>query len=113
MYPSYAAAAAELKQELTLPEVSQTIIATRTTMHASEMPKGEELAKLGASRATLAIHLSVRNLKHVQNSLIQHYGTDCPVVVAYRVTWPDQNLFKAHLQTYIKRYVMPRSAVRH
>ena len=52
--PSYAAAAAELKQELTLPEVSQTIIATRTTMHASAMPEGEELAKLGASRATLA-----------------------------------------------------------
>ena len=88
--PSYAAAAAELKQELTLPEVSQTIISTRTTMRASAMPEGEELAKLGASRATLAIHLSVRNLKHVQNSLIQHYGTDCPVVVAYRVTWPDQ-----------------------
>ena len=82
--PSFAAAAAELKQELTLPEVSQTIIATRTAMHASEMPEGEELAKLGASGATMAIHLSVRNLKHVRDTLIPHYGTDCPVVVAYR-----------------------------
>ncbi len=59
--PAFAAAAAELKQELTLPEVSQTIIATRTTMHASAMPEGEELAKLAAIGATLVIHLSVRN----------------------------------------------------
>jgi len=88
--PSFAAAAAELKQELTLPEVSQTIIATRTAMHASEMPEGEELAKLGASGATMAIHLSVRNLKHVRDTLVPHYGADCPVIVAYRVTWPDQ-----------------------
>ena len=62
----------------------------RTAMHASEMPEGEELVKLGASGATMAIHLSVRNLKHVRDTLIPHYGTDCPVVVAYRVTWPDQ-----------------------
>ena len=79
--PAYAAAAAELKQELTLPEISQTIIATRTTMHASAMPEGEDLAKLAASRATLAIHLSVRNLNYVQHTLIPHYGEDCPVVM--------------------------------
>jgi precorrin-4 C11-methyltransferase len=95
--PSYVAAAAELKQELTLPEVSQTIIATRTTMHASAMPEGEELAKLGASRATLAIHLSIRNLKHIQDTLIQYYGADCPVIVAYRVTWPDQKFIQGTL----------------
>ena len=65
--PSFAAAAAELKPELTLPDVSQTIIATRTAMHASEIPEGEELVNLGARGATLAIHLSVRNLKHVRN----------------------------------------------
>ena len=70
--PAFAAAAAELKQELTLPEISQTIIATRTTMHASAMPEGEKLAKLAAIGATLAIHLSVRNLKFVQDELIPH-----------------------------------------
>ena len=96
--PSFAAAAAELKQELTLPEVSQTIIATRTAMHASEIPEGEELVNLGASGATLAIHLSVRNLKHVRDTLIPHYGTDCPVVVAYRVSWPDQKFILGTLE---------------
>ena len=95
--PAFVAAAAELKQELTLPEISQTIIATRTTMHASAMPEGEELAKLGAIGATLAIHLSVRNLKHVQDVLIPHYGGDCPAVIAYRVTWPDQQFIHGTL----------------
>ena len=94
---AYTAAAAELKQELTLPEISQTIIATRTSMHASPMPAGEELAKLAAIGATLAIHLSVRNLKFVQDELIPHYGADCPVVVAYRVTWPDQQFIHGTL----------------
>ncbi|MDJ0611006.1 MAG: SAM-dependent methyltransferase, partial [Kiloniellales bacterium] len=63
--PAYAAAAALLGQELTLPGVSQTVVLTRTAMKASAMPPGEELAALGASGATLAIHLSARNLKHV------------------------------------------------
>ncbi len=94
---AYTAAAAELKQELTLPEISQTIIATRTSMHASPMPAGEELAKLAAIGSTLAIHLSVRNLKFVQDELIPHYGEDCPVVVAYRVTWPDQQFIHGTL----------------
>ena len=95
--PAFAAAAAELKQELTLPEVSQTIIATRTTMHASAMPEGEELAKLASIGATLVIHLSVRNIKFVQDELIPHYGQDCPVVIAYRVTWPDQQFIHGTL----------------
>ncbi|MDP8995645.1 MAG: precorrin-4 C(11)-methyltransferase, partial [Pseudomonadota bacterium] len=87
--PAFAAAAAALKTELTSPEVAQSIIITRTTMKASAMPAGEELEKLGASKATLAIHLSVRNLAHVEHALTPHYGADCPVVVAYRVSWPD------------------------
>ena len=94
---AYTAAAAELNQELTLPEISQTIIATRTSMHASPMPAGEELSKLAAIGSTLAIHLSVRNLKFVQDELIPHYGEDCPVVVAYRVTWPDQQFIHGTL----------------
>ena len=94
---AYTAAAAELKQELTLPEISQTIIATRTSMHASPMPAGEELSKLAAIGSTLAIHLSVRNIKFVQDELIPHYGEDCPVVVAYRVTWPDQQFIHGTL----------------
>jgi len=112
--PAFVAAAAELKQELTLPEVSQTIIATRTTMHASAMPEGEELAKLAAIGATLAIHLSVRNLKFVQDELIPHYGKDCPVVVAYRVTWPDQQFIHgtlANIREKLRKSKISRTAL--
>ena len=103
--PAYTAAAAELKQELTLPEISQTIIATRTTMRASAMPESEDLAKLAASRATLAIHLSVRNLKYVQHALIPHYGEDCPVIIAYRVTWPDQKFIHGTLSNIREKVI--------
>ncbi|MGE0211247.1 MAG: precorrin-4 C(11)-methyltransferase [Parvibaculaceae bacterium] len=95
--PAFAAAAALLKQELTLPEVSQTIVLTRTTMKASPMPEGEELESLGRSGATLAIHLSIRNLAHVRRALEPHYGGDCPVVVVYRATWPDELVLRGTL----------------
>jgi precorrin-4/cobalt-precorrin-4 C11-methyltransferase len=90
--PAFAAAAAALGVELTLPEVSQSLILTRTAMKSSAMPDGESLARLGASGATLAIHLSVRNLKRVTADLIPHYGEDCPVAVVYRASWPDQRI---------------------
>ena len=87
--PAYAAAAAELKTELTLPNVSQSVVLTRTAMQSTAMPNNEDLDTFGKSGATLAIHLSIRNLPHIQQQLIPHYGKDCPVVVAYRVGWPD------------------------
>ena len=88
--PAFAAAAAALWRELTIPEVSQTVILTRTAMKSSAMPAGEDLATLGNSRATLVIHLSVRNLLEVERQLSPVYGPDCPVIVAYRVGWPDE-----------------------
>jgi precorrin-4/cobalt-precorrin-4 C11-methyltransferase len=88
--PAFAAAAAKLKTELTLPEIAQTVIITRTGMKASSMPEGEQLEILGKSGATLAIHLSIRNLAYIRESLSPHYGDDCPVVIAYRATWPDE-----------------------
>ena len=94
---AYAAAAAELKTELTLPEIAQTVILTRTTMKASAMPSGEDLDTLGRSGATLAIHLSVRNLRQIERDLTPHYGADCPVVVVYRATWPDQMIIRGTL----------------
>lgn len=87
---AYAAVSAALKRELTLPDIAQTVILTRTAVRSSSMPNGEALEELGRSGATLAIHLSVNNLAHVQRALIPHYGDDCPCVVAYRVTWPDE-----------------------
>ena len=95
--PAYAAAAALLKTELTLPEVSQTVILTRTPGKASPMPKGEDLKTLGASGATLAIHLSVRNIHLVVADLTLAYGADCPVVVVFRVGWPDQQVIRGTL----------------
>jgi precorrin-4/cobalt-precorrin-4 C11-methyltransferase len=95
--PAFAAAAAALGRELTLPEVSQTVILTRTAVRASAMPPGEELATLAQSGATLAIHLSINNLARVVRELTPHYGVDCPVVVAYRVSWPDQRLIRGTL----------------
>jgi len=95
--PAYAAAAAALGTELTLPDISQTVILTRTAMKASAMPKGEDLATLGASGATLAIHLSVRNLRQVVEDLTPHYGADCPVAVVYRASWPDQEIVRGTL----------------
>ncbi|WP_420410209.1 precorrin-4 C(11)-methyltransferase [Hoeflea sp.] len=88
--PAFAGAAAKLATELTLPEIAQTVIITRTGMKASSMPKFEQLEILGQSRATLAIHLSIRNLDYVRRSLEPFYGADCPVVIAYRATWPDE-----------------------
>jgi precorrin-4/cobalt-precorrin-4 C11-methyltransferase len=100
--PAFAAAAAALKTEFTLPEIAQTVILTRTTMQASAMPPGEELELLGRSKATLAIHLSIRNLAYIERALTPHYGADCPVIVAYRVTWPDEKFIHGTLSTIAK-----------
>ncbi|GAB1582355.1 precorrin-4 C(11)-methyltransferase [Phyllobacterium phragmitis] len=96
--PAFAAAAAALKQELTIPEVNQTVILTRTSMKSSGMPEGEELATLGKSGATLVIHLSIRNLAHIERELTPLYGADCPVIVAYRVGWPDEQFIRGTLR---------------
>jgi precorrin-4/cobalt-precorrin-4 C11-methyltransferase len=101
--PAFAAAAAALKTEFTLPEIAQTVILTRTAMQASAMPNGETLEELGRSGATLAIHLSIRNLGYVERALTPHYGADCPVVVAYRITWPDQLIIRGTLSTIARK----------
>ena len=96
---AYAAAAAALGIELTIPEISQTLILTRTAMKSSAMPEGEDLTSLGRTGATLAIHLSVRNLRAIERELTPFYGADCPVIVAYRVGWPDEAFLHATLST--------------
>ena len=95
--PAFAAAAAALGQELTIPEVAQTVILTRTAMKSSAMPPGEELEELGRSGATLAIHLSIRNLRHVRRVLEPIHGPDCPVAVVYRASWPDEKIIRGTL----------------
>ena len=90
--PAYAAAAAALERELTLPGVSQTVILTRTSTRSSPMPEGEELAALARTGATLAIHLSVRSVGAVCEALAPAYGADCPAAVVYRASWPDERI---------------------
>ncbi len=97
--PAFVAAAAAMGKELTLPEIAQTVIVTRTAMKASAMPPGEDLTTLGRSGATLAIHLSIRNLRLIEEQLTPHYGADCPVIVVYRATWPDQQILRGTLST--------------
>lgn len=96
--PSFAAAAASLGQELTLPGVGQSLILTRTQGRASSMPEGESLANFGATGATLALHLSIGNLAKVVADLMPHYGADCPVAVVYRASWPDEKIIRATLE---------------
>ncbi|KGJ05394.1 precorrin-4 C11-methyltransferase [Paracoccus halophilus] len=95
--PSFAAAAAVLGAELTLPGVAQSVVLTRTSGRASAMPEGETLAAFGATGATLAIHLSVHVLDRVQAELIPHYGADCPVALVFRASWPDQRVIRTTL----------------
>jgi precorrin-4/cobalt-precorrin-4 C11-methyltransferase len=112
--PSFAAAAAALKTEFTLPDICQTVILTRTAVRASAMPPGEELATLAASKATLAIHLSVNNLARVVRELTPYYGADCPVVVAWRVSWPDEIILRgslADIRDKVKAHSITRTAL--
>lgn len=85
-----AACAALLGAELTLPDISQSLILTRYADKTS-MPEGEELASLASHRATMAIHLGVKNLEKIVTELIPHYGADCPIAVVHRASWPDQD----------------------
>jgi len=97
--PSFAAAAAALRQELTLPELAQTVVLTRTSGRASAMPAGEELKAFAATGATLAIHLSIHVLDKVVADLLPFYGADCPMAVVYRASWPDERVVRGTLAT--------------
>jgi precorrin-4/cobalt-precorrin-4 C11-methyltransferase len=97
--PSFAAAAAALETELTLPGLSQSVVLTRTSGRASAMPEGETLAAFAATGAVLAIHLSVHALDRVIAELTPHYGADCPVAVVLRASWSDQKIVRATLGT--------------
>ncbi len=95
--PSFAAAAATLGAELTLPGVVQSVILTRTSGRATAMPPGETLENFARTGAVLAVHLSVHVLDRVIADLTPHYGVDCPVAVVWRASWPDQHVVRATL----------------
>ena len=97
--PAFAAAAALLKRELTLPEIAQSVVLTRTSGRASAMPSAEKLSTFAQTGSTLAIHLSIHILKDVTKELSQYYGLNCPVAVVYRASWPDEQIFQGTLAT--------------
>ena len=97
--PAFAAAAAALGRELTLPEVAQSVVLTRTSGRASAMPETEKLAAFAQTGATLAIHLSIHVLDQVVAELTPFYGADCPVAIVYRASWPNERVLRATLST--------------
>lgn len=101
--PSFAAAAATLGQELTLPGVAQSVVLTRTSGRASAMPEREKLATFASTGATLAIHLSIHVLDQVVAELLPLYGADCAVAVVYRASWPDERAIRGTLTDIAKK----------
>jgi precorrin-4/cobalt-precorrin-4 C11-methyltransferase len=97
--PAFAAAAAALQLELTVPEVAQTVILARYGKRASAIPPGEELASLAAHGTTLVIHLGAQALAEIAGTLIPHYGADCPAAVVARASWPDEEIVRGTLAT--------------
>jgi precorrin-4/cobalt-precorrin-4 C11-methyltransferase len=97
--PSFAAAAAALRRELTIPEVAQSLVLTRVSGRASKMPEGETLAAFGRTGATLAIHLAVHALARIVEELTPFYGLECPVAIVVRASWPEERIIRGTLRT--------------
>jgi len=99
--PSFAAAAAVLGLELTVPEVAQSVVLTRLPGRASTMPPAETLAAFGSTGATLAIHLAIHRLPEIVAALTPLYGPDCPSAVVVRASWPDEQVMRAPLDQIV------------
>ncbi len=95
--PAFAAAAAVLGRELTVPGVAQSVVLTRVSGRASAMPSSESLSHFAASGATLAIHLAIHAIEQILADLIPHYGAQCPVAIVMRASWPDQRILRGCL----------------
>jgi len=96
--PSFAAAAAALGRELTLPEVAQSVVLTRTSGRASKMPASESLEAFAQTGATLALHLSIQVIGDVVARLVPFYGAACPAAVVFRASWPDEQILRGTLK---------------
>ena len=97
--PAYAAAAALVGAELTVPEVAQSVVLTRTQARSTKMPDGERLASFAATGATLCLHLAITRTRELAAELAEHYGDDCPVVVVHRASQPEERVLRGTLGT--------------
>jgi precorrin-4/cobalt-precorrin-4 C11-methyltransferase len=112
--PAFAAAAALLGRELTVPGVAQSVVLTRMSGRASQMPESEKLASFAATGATLAIHLAIHLLDAIVSELIPHYGADCPIALVMRASWPDARVVRGTLsdiRTRLAAEPMERTAL--
>ncbi len=112
--PSFAAAAAALGRELTIPEVAQSLVLTRVSGRASKMPPGETLAGFGRTGATLAIHLAIHVIDEIVRELSPLYGADCPVAVVFRASWPEERVVRgtlADIEAQLAENPVERSAI--
>jgi precorrin-4/cobalt-precorrin-4 C11-methyltransferase len=112
--PAFAAAAALLGRELTVPGVAQSVVLTRMSGRASQMPAGEKLASFAATGSTLAIHLAIHAIDAVVVELLPHYGADCPVALVMRASWPDERVLRgtlADIRTQLAAEPMERTAL--
>jgi precorrin-4/cobalt-precorrin-4 C11-methyltransferase len=96
--PAFAAAAAALGRELTVPEIAQSVVLTRMPGRASRMPESERLGAFAATKATIVIHLAIQAVETIVRELTPSYGADCPVAVAVRASWPDQRIVRGTLR---------------
>jgi precorrin-4/cobalt-precorrin-4 C11-methyltransferase len=99
--PAFAAAAAALGRELTVPELTQSVVLTRMPGRASAMPEGETLAAFAATGATLVIHLAIQSIAAIVEELSPVYGADCPIAVVVRASWPEQRIVRGELGTIV------------
>jgi precorrin-4/cobalt-precorrin-4 C11-methyltransferase len=101
--PAFAAAAATLGRELTVPGVAQTLVLTRMSGRASAMPEGEKLTAYAATGATLAVHLAIHVLDAVVAETLPHYGPACPVAVVFRASWPEERVIRGTLADIVEK----------
>lgn len=112
--PAFAAAAAALRRELTIPALGQSLVLTRVGGRASPMPESETLAAFGATGTTLAIHLAIHAIDRVVAELTPLYGADCPVAVVFRASWPEERIIRGTLRDIQERLAadpVERSAI--
>jgi len=95
--PAFAAAAAALECELTVPEIAQSVVLTRMPGRASRMPETEKLATFAASGATLVIHLAIHAIETIVKELTPFYGADCPAAVVVQASSPAQRILRGTL----------------
>jgi precorrin-4/cobalt-precorrin-4 C11-methyltransferase len=111
--PAFAASAAVLGRELTVPEIGQSLVITRVQARSTAMPPGETLAAFAATGATLALHLAINHVERVAGELVPHYGADCPVAVVALASQPGETVVRgvlAELPALVRAAGMTRAA---